>query len=127
MTPKTHNPVRSAWGMLPDYDGQSQFYHCSNCGLPHRTGSGEPVLRGGHIEMEGFFDICIDCARQAGEAVGLIDPEVIEHLDESVRRLGKQLQELIDEVEAQSKLIDAYEALIDQRPAKQARLADPEE
>jgi hypothetical protein len=120
------SPNLSSWTIIPNYGPESQFYYCSNCGLPHRQGTDEPVFRGQHIEMEGYYDVCVDCAVQMGKLAGLLDPETVDHMDETVRRLGAQLQDLLDEVEGQRKLIDAYESLIYTRP-RQSRLSDPEE
>lgn len=45
------------------------------------NGRKEPVLWTGiHIEWEGNADICFDCARQIGEAVGMIERTAYEEL-----------------------------------------------
>lgn len=98
------------WTVQKDYDGQSQHYYCSNCGLPHRNGSDEVVLRGNWIEMEGFYDICIDCARAAGFAVGLVEEGKQESLQlDLIERLRAENESLHDLIAHFRSLLDGSE------------------
>jgi len=103
----------ASWTLIADYGLDSQFFHCSTCGMPHRTGTDEPVLRGNHIDMEGFYDICVDCARHAGKLVGLIDPEQIDAAVAENVELKEANDGLARKLEAAQKLLEAYETAED--------------
>lgn len=101
----------ASWTVINDYGFDSQFFYCSTCGMPHRQG--DPVFRGNHIEMEGFYDICVDCARHAGELVGLISPEQIDAAVAENVELKEANDELARKLEAAQKLLEAYETAED--------------
>ena len=65
------NPA--SWTAIRDFDGQSREMYCSTTGQPRRRG--EPVFRGAMIDLEGFYDICVDSAKQLAEEVGYVPPE----------------------------------------------------
>lgn len=100
----------SQWTIIPNYGPESQHYHCSTCGMPHRTGTNEPVLRGNWIEMEGYYDICVDCARHAGRLVGLVDPSTVEGTNALNRKLGDEVVELKAQVQALNTLVEGLRA-----------------
>lgn len=101
----------ASWTVISDYGLDSQFFYCSTCGMPHRPG--DPVLRGNYIEMEGFYDICVDCARHAGELVGLISPEQIDAAVAENVELKEINDGLARKLEAAQKLLEAYETAED--------------
>ena len=91
-------PSLAEWTRIPDFDGSSREHRCSTSGQPKRPG--EPVFRGALIDMEGFYDICLDSALQLGKIAGLVEAneadkaiarqlELEEELAEARRRLGK--------------------------------------
>lgn len=103
----------ASWTVISDYGLDSQHYYCSTCGMPHRIGSDEPVFRGSLIDMEGFYDVCVDCMIHAGKLAGLINPEEVDAAVAENVELMETNVDLDKKLTAAYKLLDAYEAAED--------------
>jgi hypothetical protein len=63
----------AGWTQIRDFDGQSRQHYCSTSGQPRRNH--EPVFRGSMIDHEGFYDICLDSAKQLATLIGYVTDE----------------------------------------------------
>ena len=98
------NPA--SWTAIRDFDGQSREMYCSTTGQPRRQG--EPVFRGAMIDLEGFYDICVDSAKQLAEEVGYVPPEEADRWKAVAEASDLRLKVVERKLAAAIKLIDSF-------------------
>ena len=60
------------FALMNDFDDQTRGgARCNACGSIKQDGD-PGVFRGEMIDMEGFYDVCCNCVRQAGSEIGMV-------------------------------------------------------
>jgi|TARA_R110000744_G_scaffold264398_5_gene378678 hypothetical protein len=98
------NPA--SWIEISDFNNLSREYYCSTTGQPRKQG--ESVFRGSMIDLEGFYDICFDSAKQLAELIGYVTPEdvVVAMAERDVA--NATLSVALRKLEAANRLIESY-------------------
>lgn len=104
--------------LVPAFTQQTRNVCCSICGRgpgkenPHNPISADrPVLSTGiEIDMEGWFEICLDCAAEIGAAVGMISEETAEILKGEVGAAEDALLEMEDRLDKSTAALEALAA-----------------
>ena len=96
----------SSWTAIRDFDGLSRTSYCSTTGQPRRQG--EPVFRGAMIDLEGFYDICLDSAKQLAVEAGYVAPEEADRWMAVAEASDLRLQVVERKLAAAIKLIDSF-------------------
>jgi len=72
----SQTPDGFSWAEDRDFNANDRAMYCSTTGQGKRQG--ESVYRGAFIDMEGFYTICLDSAKQLADLIGWIDPDTVD-------------------------------------------------
>jgi len=100
-------PDGVSWSEIPDFDSADRTFYCSTSGQGKRIG--ESVYRGAHIDLEGFYTICLDSAKQLADLIGWVEPSQVD----AAVALTIEVQDELAEVKAHNEQLQtALDALI---------------
>ncbi|MEE9125348.1 MAG: hypothetical protein V3U14_12795 [candidate division NC10 bacterium] len=104
-TPDPYNE----WSRINNFDLGSARMECYVSGLPKRDGE-DFIIRGPHIDMEGFFDISLYAAEQLAKLIGWVPPDEADEAKNKMRAAQGELHEALTDLAVAEGLLSGLEA-----------------
>ena len=112
MSTKPAPPSLASWTMQPTFTVEDRGVCCSICGRGPTAGNQTPILRGTHVDLEGFFSTCWNCAVQGGKLAGLVDPDEMDRLSADLVIEKQTVKDQAKALRSAQKRIDALMLLL---------------